>query len=286
MYFYVVEALRNKTAAREQAKLKDDLLRLGIAGEMVTTNPLRSAHELVHLGLQKGYSTIVAVGDDRHVSEVATTLVGTGVALGVLPIQASSALISLLGVSSWKEALQGLRMRKLRSVTVGEIIRGPVFLTHASLASRLPTLFQVIFDGFAATVQTKEVVIATIHPETGEVRPGQLFVLFRGVKPEQGMLHKLFGSAPEEAWTSHFSSEAVRIQTRDPHPVLVGEEKIFQTPAVFRALPDRLRLIVGKRGVDEPGPIDSLANQAESTPVPVLSQPRPPKPRMWGPPVD
>ena len=260
MYFYVIEAQRNRSPAREQAKLKEDLQKLGIAGEMATTNPLRSAAELVQLGLQKGATTIIAVGDDRHVSEVATHLIGTPAALGVLPIQASAGLVELLGAASWKDALLALKARKFRSVTLGEVIRGPVFLTHASLQSRLPTLFQVVFDGYAATVQTKEIVVATIHPVTGEAFPGRLHVLFRGEVRDKGLFAKMFGSAPKEDWTSSFLVEAVRVQARDAFPVIIGGERIAETPVIFRALSEKLRLIVAK-GDDAPPAISARSGQ-------------------------
>ncbi len=246
MYFYIVEALRNKTVANNLSRFKDELTKQGIAGEVVTTNPLRQTTELLELGVRKGYTTIVGVGDDTHINELAGLLLGSHIALGVVPMQASDSLTKLIGVDSFKQSLLALRFRKLREVTLGEVVGKGRFLTYAKLKNRLPTLFNIAFENFTLSAQTREIVVANLDPETWRSTPGQLNLMIKGLKQQKGLVGKLF-TPKDSAFETHIRVPILKIETRDPFSVTVGETEIAETPAVFRALPKTLRLVVAKR---------------------------------------
>lgn len=250
MYFYIVEALRNKSIVSNLSKFKDELRRQGIAGEVIATNPLRPNEELCELGIQKGYSTIVAVGDDTHVNEIAGMLLGSNTALGVVPVQASSGLLKLLDVNSFKKALIALRFRKIREVTMSEIMGKAKFLTHARLHSRLPTLFNIYFEKFLVVSQTREVIVANINPITGQSEKGKVILLVKGLKQSKGLLGKIFVPA-DTTFGTEISIPVLKVETKDPFSVSVGDIEVAETPAVFRALQKPLRLIVSKKDSPE-----------------------------------
>jgi hypothetical protein len=115
MYYYILESPNNRAVRQTYQRLRDTLTNLGIAGEMVAASPARSPEELTEMGLEKGYSTIVAVGGDYHINLVATTVMHRAV-LGIIPIQATAQVTDLIGVTDLKAACESLKFRRLSSV--------------------------------------------------------------------------------------------------------------------------------------------------------------------------
>jgi diacylglycerol kinase family enzyme len=246
MYFYIVEGLRNKSVFKALPRLKDELAKRGIIGEIVTTNPLKNASDLLELGLRKGYSTIVAVGDDAHINELAGLLLSSHVALGIIPVNASEALCRLVGVFNLQEALRALQLRKIREVPLADVDGKAFFLTHVTLKSRLPTLFTAIFEDFTLNASTTEIIIANLNPFTGECLPGKLTFFVKNLTKPAGLLDRLFKRVPNLDFGTKITTPALKIETRDPFPVYLGENEIVKTPATFKALKKTLRLVVAK----------------------------------------
>jgi len=246
MYFYIVEALRNKSVFKALPRLKDELAKKGIIGEVVTTNPLKSASDLLELGLRKGYSTIVAVGDDAHINELAGLLFNSHVALGIIPVNASEALCRLIGVFNLQGALRALQLRKIREVPLADIEGKAVFLTHVFLRSRLPTLFTAIFEDFTLNASTTEIIVANLNPFTGECLAGKLTFFVKDLPKPAGLLDRLFRKSQDLEFSTRIATPAVKIETRDPFPIYIGENEIVKTPATLKALRKTIRLVVAK----------------------------------------
>ena len=72
----------------------------GVKYDIVMTQRRRHAKELAEKGVESGkYKIIVAVGGDGTVNDVATALVGTDVALGVIPMGRGNGFARHLGYS-------------------------------------------------------------------------------------------------------------------------------------------------------------------------------------------
>jgi diacylglycerol kinase family enzyme len=89
MYYYIFESAKNTSQKNLHEKIKDYLGFLGIAGETMTVSPARSVEELTQMGIEKKYSTIVAVGGDVLINKIASLIQGTEIVLGIIPIEAS-----------------------------------------------------------------------------------------------------------------------------------------------------------------------------------------------------
>jgi len=70
----------------------------GVEAEALTTNGPGTAGELAVQAVGRGCDTIIACGGDGTVHEIVQTLVGTPVALGVIPLGTANALASNLGL--------------------------------------------------------------------------------------------------------------------------------------------------------------------------------------------
>lgn len=88
------------------------------------------ARELVYECVERGYQTIVAVGGDGTVNEVATSIFKTGITLGIVPLGSGNGLARSLGIPLQKEnAINLLNLKNTREVDVGAINKHYFFCT-------------------------------------------------------------------------------------------------------------------------------------------------------------
>ena len=112
MYYYIMEPPESRAVRQTYQKLRDILTNLGIAGEMMASSPARTPEELALMGLERGYGTIVAVGGDGFVNDIARAIIGQAV-LGVIPIGESQQISEIIGTSNMKTAAEFLKFRRL-----------------------------------------------------------------------------------------------------------------------------------------------------------------------------
>src|SRR3989304_6363352 len=112
---------------------------LGIAGEAVSPSAARTIEELTHLGVVKGYSTIVACGSEMLVNKVITVLATEKMAketvLGIIPDDFNSLLAERLGLKDIFSACNALKYRKLETINLCLIEPNKYFLTEAIIES-------------------------------------------------------------------------------------------------------------------------------------------------------
>jgi len=144
MYYYIINpAAGNGKIDKIQKRLKGIIKRLGIEGEFVKTTGAADVYKLTNIALDKARNTIVAVGGDGTVNEVANALVDRKAVLGIIPIGKTNSVARTLGVFSWEEACQILAARKLEKIDLAKVTTIPqkpsqkveekYFLTSAEL---------------------------------------------------------------------------------------------------------------------------------------------------------
>ena len=72
----------------------------GVAAELLVTNAAGGATEQAQRAVSEGYDTILACGGDGTVHEILQSLVGTEIALGVIPLGTANALAVDLGLAA------------------------------------------------------------------------------------------------------------------------------------------------------------------------------------------
>lgn len=113
-------------SARRKAAIEEALAVLRQAGaeaEAIVTETPGSAGGLAQEAASKGYDAILACGGDGTVHEVLQGLVGTDVALGVIPLGTANALAANLG-------LVGSAAKAVRRLLNAERVRVPVGRIH------------------------------------------------------------------------------------------------------------------------------------------------------------
>jgi len=126
MYYYIINpAAGNGKIAKIQDKLKSLVKSLGIDGEFVKTTGGNDMKKLVQMALEKNRNTIIALGGDGTVNEMANILVDKKATLGVIPTGNTNSLARTLGINSWEEACQILAARKVEKIDLAKIISLP-----------------------------------------------------------------------------------------------------------------------------------------------------------------
>jgi len=238
MYYYILESPANRSVRQTYQRLRDTLTNLGIAGEMVSASPARTPEELAYMGLEKGYSTIVAVGGDHHINQVATVVMSRAV-LGIIPINASHQVTELIGVEDLKTAAETLKFRRL--TTVSTILAEPdlpIFLDSEILPPKMAKISLVIdnkvraFAYFNRAVinRSLEITIESTHLTEPKKLLG-LFTVGGNVLKSESLFH----------------GRSMRIVTDPELPILVAGQPVMKTPVHLRLLPESLKVIT-RRG--------------------------------------
>ncbi len=110
---------REKTLGRAIALLRES----GIEADELETDGPGSAKNLARAAMRNGYDTILACGGDGTVHEVLQTLVGTDIALGVVPLGTANALAQDLGLGTSPVNA----VRKLLTATPTQVPVGRIF---------------------------------------------------------------------------------------------------------------------------------------------------------------
>jgi YegS/Rv2252/BmrU family lipid kinase len=122
-------SVRRAGAMRDAMAVLSDA---GVAAEAFETDTPGSSAEHARNAAQQGFDTIIVCGGDGTVHEVLQSLVGTPVALGVVPLGTANALASDLGLIGSPAGV----MRKLLKAVPAKI---PVGLIHYSSSDGTPS---------------------------------------------------------------------------------------------------------------------------------------------------
>jgi len=238
MYYYILEPPANRGVRQSYQRLRDILINLGIAGEMVGASPARGADELALMGLEKGYSTIVAVGQDAFINQVAGAVIGRAV-LGIVPINASRNVTDLVGVNSLRSAAEALKHRRLSETNT--VVIEPDTLVFLDAQIKPPKLAKInlvidnkvrayAYFNYLSFNRDLRLSIESVHL----IEQKKILGLFN------------IGGQPLKS-SSIFHGRSVRITTDPELPITVAGVPIARTPSQLKLVPNSLKIIT-KRG--------------------------------------
>jgi diacylglycerol kinase family enzyme len=236
-----MEQPKSKAIAKSQENIRTLLGVHGIAGEVVTVSPARTTQELVEMGFSKNYSTIVAVGSDRHINKISTYLKGKKIALGIIPIEASELIHQLIGTSDIKEACEILKYRKLKEINMGLIEPNKYFLTQAELQSPFSvdiklTVINPGFNSYEVNTKITEAIIS---------RNLYLFLTDKNIGNNffEKTWAKIIGKKVEDKESSIIKGRKIKIETEEPFPITMDGEIVAKTPIVASLCTRALKVI-------------------------------------------
>lgn len=251
MYYYIFDVRKCKNR-RQVETIKDYLSDLGISGEYVIPDKIRPARDLAEQGVFKGYSTIVVIGSDELIDEVAAVMLNKQQAFGVVPLGASENIFKIIGATNWEEAATNLRYRKITETKVGVINEQTVFFSYCELNIEKPTAVTIEFEHYMVQAKARELFVANRFPGLKKQDPNKLDVLMRSVEEGSGGIWGLFKNAitgPNVAKNldlSIFRSDALRIFSPRQIQISVDGRVLTKTPATFGVSQKYIRLITKK----------------------------------------
>ncbi len=152
----------------------------GVVTDEFETNGAGSGRALAQQAISEGYDTIIACGGDGTVHEVVQSLVGTDVALGVIPLGTANALASDLG------------------------LLGPPAKVTRSLLKAAP----------------QRVPVGRIHFLNGDGNPdSRYFVVAAGVGADALLMARMDAGLKRRLGYLLYITEAFRIWATDPFPL-------------------------------------------------------------------
>lgn len=255
MYYYIFDIKKCKKRSLVE-DIKNYLSTLGISGEFSYPSAAYSTRELVELGLSKKYNTIVGIGGDEIANEIATALCGRSEAMGVIPLEASSELMQLIGATGWREASDNLRFRRINEIKIGRTANGGSFLTEVKLDLKTPTEVTIEFKDYLVQTKAKSLTISNFNPDIKKIGPEYLDVILESVAPEDttfaANVSRFFGLRGETKKSmSLFRARSLRLFTSSQIGLVSADQLVAKTPQLIESSDENLRLIVGKKSTYE-----------------------------------
>jgi len=249
MYYYIMESPRAKIIARQE-KIKDILGDLGIAGETVSPSAARTIEELAHLGLIKGYSTIVAVGPESLVNKVITVLAtqkeSKDIVLGIIPSDFNSQIAQKIAIKDLHSACTALKQRKLETIDLCFLEPNKYFITEATIETFFNQEIYFSIDGLKGRALTYKTVI----------KPGlEIYIFDKTLQgsPFASFGRWLFGKKQKDIYSSFLKTKRLRVESQNNLPLKVSGETIAKTPFTIHNRSRILKIIVARDRIKQAG---------------------------------
>ena len=122
-YFFIVNLIAGQGRCKEIfPKIKVELDRRRVQYDLHFTNEPMEAIDVAKMGIEAGFSHIVAMGGDGTVNEVANGLLGSDSTLAVIPAGTGNDFIRMLGIpSNPMQAIDTLLDGATRTIDLGQI---------------------------------------------------------------------------------------------------------------------------------------------------------------------
>lgn len=239
-----MEPPKGKVVSRQE-KIKDILGDLGIAGETVSSSAARTIEELTHLGIVKGYSTIVAVGDESLVNKIITVLatekMAKDVVLGIIPNDFDSILAKKINLTDIRNACNALKFRKLETIDLCAVEPNKYFITEAVIENNRNHGIYFSKEGLQGRLEADRILI----------KPGlEIFIHDRALEGNtpSRFYRWLFAKKQEDIYSSYFTAKKIRFEAENNAavPVKVAGEIIAKTPVTIHSRLRDLKIIVAR----------------------------------------
>ncbi len=284
MYYYICNPAAGKGSVNQmQEKLRARLRELGIDGEFAKTTGPGDATKMTKLAIDKGYSTIVAVGGDGTVNEVVNGINKETVAVGIIPLGHTNLLARRLGIGGWQQACETLAARRIANY--GLIAAGQKYFLSTltlgfetdldkqtdappatGLGGRLGQLWQA--RGHAETFEMLECKI-TVDEQLELTAPlfslsvtnqkfedpladNRLLITMVDRPSGRQLLSYLWNVVKKdqiEEGISRFSAKRVVIETTPPTGIMIDGKVSGRTPIAIRLTNKQIRFITEKQAV-------------------------------------
>ncbi len=244
MYYYIFNPAANAGRAK---KLKDKIFKTlndyEIAGEFLETLKPGDGYNLAKEAKENGIKTVVVIGGDGTVNEIAQNLINTDIALGIIPTGENNIFAKLLGIENWKKAIEILLPRKLKEINVGKVKtenNERYFCAYLKIekTQKSPTIWQKLSKEIPRTPFELHVEIE----EKLEANTLTDLVIINNPAIESDSFNIFIsnqGNVPTK-----LSFKNIKIRTKKSIPTIIDGENFGFTPLEIELIPKGLKVIV------------------------------------------
>jgi diacylglycerol kinase family enzyme len=243
MYYYLYDSyLTDKKYIATLAKTESKLTDMGINGKINRLSFLKNIPQILREEVNQGVKTIVVVGNDRTLNQIINIAIDLNVTFGYIPIGQPDNIARILGLPQGEEACHILSSRIINKLDVAEVNDNNYFLTALELSGDRTTIN--CDDSYFINLEPKNnfITLNNLAEQSKLIRQtnqGQLTLVIRSQQ-------KSFFKTKETF--SVFKCQKLKVTSPQPVPaLLVDEKKILKTPLEIRILPEKIRMIVGKK---------------------------------------
>jgi diacylglycerol kinase family enzyme len=280
MYYYIIENKRRNEFQKIEAAVTEILTNFDIFGEFDYIDSLSDVEEKTKIAIGKGYGTIVGIGGDNLAAKIASCLVGTKVALGILPLE-DGILSQTLGLGKWKNACEILAARRvvlMDSVQINnkffitevfanqspdippEIKSKSIFSKLLSSKSKITaddknSIVVNITDQYQITADVSGLIISNIRPFGKDIESVRQSIVDNNLhlaysdQITSGEVYQLLNDNIKDLTSNNISlihAEKIEIRTEKPMFFWAHNEVIARTPAEVIIKPASLKIIGGR----------------------------------------
>ncbi len=247
-YYYLYDSyLQDRSYAASLIKLETTLTDLGIQGKVGRLTLLKSVKDLIESAVRDGADTVVAVGNDITLSQVAQAVVKhPKVTIGFIPLGNQHQTIApLLGIPAGLLACHVLSGRLVEEMSMGKV--NNQYWLQSITVEGMPHLecersFEIDLD------KPHAVRICNLGP--GEHDNSQISIkhgqLVAWLTPAKTPGFSLFRGQPDKS--SAVPVKELKLSSPDEElPITVDNYRTLKTPATITLAPQKIRIIVGKK---------------------------------------
>ncbi len=193
------------------------------------------------MGVDKGYTTIIAVGGEDLLNTISSIVLNESrerIAIGVVPIDAGRIIPQLVGVANndIRSAMEIIKQRHLDLIDMVHIAPKRHMLTEAEIVPPRRTKITLDIDQSIK-----------VEAEADYIHISNDLVLTMETHEKVSGLRRLFGGAEKhDNLFSQFHGKQIRLTAHEPLPILIAGQVVAKTPTTFTKVPAALKLITSR----------------------------------------
>lgn len=235
MYAYIYDSFASdRKYSRLLYKIEKRLTDLNLNGKIIRLGVSKNIKVAVDDEIRLGTRTIIAVGDDKTVSQIISAIASNKnveknqITLGIIPLaEKNSKIATTLGINSIGSACEILLARRLKTLQLAQI--NTSFFLFKAVLSGPETILEI--DKTCLIQNTKPVAIEITNSP---------------VWPEESLLEKKIKlRVYNKEGESSFSAKEVLIVNKDAD-VCIDDCLSIKTPARIKLCDEEIKIIVGK----------------------------------------
>jgi diacylglycerol kinase family enzyme len=242
MYFYIYDQFLDDRKWHETlSQMEQKLSMLDVKGPVHKIHSFTKMGEIVKRALQRGATTIIAVGNDETLLQL-INCIPKNVACGFISVEKDSYFSRMLNTNTMEESVEAIAGRKTISVNAGRI-DSTLFLQKVELIASDFTA--VINDSLILKVRFPQTLFTIVNPQLSYDMSINNGILDCTVVPYKKGLLSTVKKTPAEL--SKFYIKKMVLKSQTPIEVIIdGISQSSLQELTIRVVPKAVELITGK----------------------------------------